>query len=88
MRSRLQSKGTLSAKGMIKHLVGKEKFLMTDVNHCTSKTVIKFAVENSVSVIGLENWIGIRDGTNNNLRNKQKYLKNSWAFYQLQQFIE
>jgi transposase len=61
---------------------------MTDVNHCTSKTVIKFAVENSVSVIGLENWIGIRDGTNNNLRNKQKYLKNSWAFYQLQQFIE
>jgi IS605 OrfB family transposase len=88
MRTRLQSKGILSAKRTIKHLAGKEKRLMTDVNHCISKAIVKFAVENDVSVIGLEDLTGIRDRTNNNLRKKQKYLHNSWAFYQLQQFIE
>jgi transposase len=53
MRVRLQSKGTLLAKRMIKHLAGKEKRLMTDVNHCISKAIVKFAVENGVYVIGL-----------------------------------
>ncbi len=88
MRARLQSKGTLSAKRMIKHLAGKEKRLMKDVNHYVSKAIIRFAVENGVSVIGLEDLTGIRYRTNNNLRKKQKYLHNNWAFYQLQQFIE
>ncbi len=48
-------KGTLSAKWMIKHLAGKEKRLMKDFNHCISKAVVKFAVENGVYVIGIEN---------------------------------
>ena len=78
----------MSAKRTIKHLAGKEKRLMTDVNHFISKEIGKFAVENGVSVIGLEDLTGIRDRTNNNLRKKQKYLHNIWAFYQLQQFIE
>jgi putative transposase len=88
MRSRLQSKGTLSAKWMIKHLAGKEKRLMKDFNHCISKAVVKFAVENGVFVISLENLTGIRGRTNNGLRKKQKYLHNNWVFYRLQQFIE
>ncbi len=83
MRTRLQSKGTLSAKRMIKHLAGKEKRLMKDVNYFISKAVVKFAVENVVSVIDLEDLIRIRARTKNNLRNKQKYLHNSWGFYQL-----
>jgi len=61
---------------------------MKDVNHCVSKAIIKFAVENGVSVIDLEDLTGIRNRTNNNLRKKQKYLHNNWASYQLQQFIE
>ncbi len=73
---------------MIKHLVEKEKLLMNNINHCISKAILKFAVENGVSVMGLENLTGIRDRTNNNLRKKQKYLHNNWASYQLQQFIE
>lgn len=88
MRARLQSKGTSSAKRVMKHLSGKEKRLMTDVNHCISKEVVKFAVENNVSVIGLEDLTGIRDRTNKKLRKKQKYTHNSWAFYQLQMFTE
>ncbi len=54
MRARLQSKGTSSAKRLLKHLSGKEQRLMKDVNHCISKSIIKFAVENRVSVIGFE----------------------------------
>ena len=73
---------------MIKHLAGKEKRLMNNTNHCISKAILKFAVENGVSVIGLEDLTGIRNRTNNNLRKKQKYLHNSWAFYRVQQFIE
>jgi putative transposase len=88
MRARLQSKGTLSAKRRLKHLSGKEQRLMKDVNHCISKAVVKFATEFDVSVIGFEDLTGIRDRTNNKLRKKQKYTHNSWAFYQLQNFIE
>lgn len=88
MRARLQSKGTLSAKRRLKYLSGKEQRLMKDVNHCISKAVVKFATEFDVSVIGFEDLTGIIDRTNNKLRKKQKYTHNSWAFYQLQNFIE
>jgi hypothetical protein len=57
---------------MIKYLAGKEKRLMKDVNHCVSKAIIRFAVENGVSVIGLENLTVIRYRTNNNLKKTQK----------------
>lgn len=86
MRVRLQSKGTLSAKRVLKHLTGKEQRFMKDVNHCISKSIIKFAVQENVSVIGLEDLTNIRDTTN--VRKKQRYLHNSWAFRQLQSFIE
>jgi putative transposase len=85
-RARLQSKGTLSAKRVLRHLVGKEQRLMKDVNHCISKAIVKFAVQEKVSVIGLEDLTGIRDTTN--VRKKHRYLHNSWAFRQLQSFIE
>jgi IS605 OrfB family transposase len=88
MRARLQSKGTLSAKRVLKHLAGKEQRFMKDVNHCISKSIIKFAVQENVSVIGLEDLTNIRENTNGKLHKKQRYLHNSWAFRQLQQFIE
>jgi IS605 OrfB family transposase len=86
MRARLQSKGTLSAKRMLKHLSGKEQRLMKDVNHCISKAIVKFATEFDVSIIGLEDLTGIRDSTT--VRKKYRYTHTSWAFYQLQNFIE
>jgi len=88
MRARLQSKGTLSAKRVLKHLAGKEQRFMKDVNHCISKAIVKFAVQENVSVIGLEDLTEIRDRTNGKLHKKQRYLHNSWAFRQLQSFIE
>lgn len=88
MRARLQSKGTLSAKRVMKRLSGKEQRFMKDVNHCISKSIIKFAVQENVSVIGLEDLTNIRENTNGKLHKKQRYLHNSWAFRQLQSFIE
>jgi hypothetical protein len=62
MRSRLQSKGTLSA------------------NHCISKTIVKFAIENGVSVIGLEDLIRIRDRINSDLGRNINLLKIAGLF--------
>ncbi len=86
IRQRLQSKGTLSAKKVLKHLSGKEKRLMRDVNHVVSKKVVEFAVKNKVSIIGMEDLTGIRERTN--VRKDRRYYHNSWAFRELQSFIE
>ena len=45
MRARLQSKVTLPAKRTVKHLTGKEKRLMKDVNHYISKVVVKLQLK-------------------------------------------
>ncbi|WP_246589273.1 transposase [Methanofollis formosanus] len=86
MRKRLQSKGTRSAKRMLKHLSGRERRLMTDMNHRVSKEIVEFAVQNNVDVIGLEDLSGIRDRTETS--KKQRYTHHSWAFFELQSFIE
>jgi len=88
MRSRLQSKGTPSAKRMLKYLSGKEKRLMRDVNHVVSKNVVVFAVANKVSVIGMEDLTGIRDRTQYNVSKNNRYRHSSWAFRELQTLIE
>ena len=85
-RKRLQDKGTRSSEKLMEHLSGREKRLMRDVNHVVSKKVVDFAVEEKVSVIGLEDLNGIRDTAR--VRKKQRYRHNSWAFRQLQDFIE
>ena len=85
-RERLQEKGTRSAKRMLKHLSGREKRLMRDVNHVVSKQVVEFAEENEIEVIGMEDLSKIRERTK--VRKKQRYLHNSWAFRELQTFVE
>lgn len=59
---------------------------MRDVNHVVSKKVVEFAVKNKVSVIGMEDLTGIRERTN--VRRDRRYYHNSWAFRELQTFIE
>ena len=86
MRKRLQSKGTRSAKRMLKHLSGRERRLMTDMNHRVSKEIVRFAVQNKVDVIGLEDLSGIRERTETS--KKQRYTHHSWAFFELQTLIE
>lgn len=72
----------------MKRLSGKEQRLMKDVNHCISKAIVKFAVENNVSVIGFEDLTGIRTRTEHKVKKKYRYHHSSWAFRQLQTFVE
>jgi putative transposase len=61
---------------------------MKDVNHCISKSIIKFAVENGVSVIGFEDLTNIRTRTQYQVKKKDRYTYSSWDFRQLQTFVE
>ena len=86
VRAELQSKGTKSAKRVLKRISGRENRWMTDVNHCLSKTLVKMYGKNTLFV--LEDLTGITfDEDNLKGSNESRYEKRSWAFYQLEQFL-
>jgi IS605 OrfB family transposase len=88
VRASVQKKGTKGAKRLLKRLSGREKRYQTWVNHNISKQVISRAVEQGASV-AVEDLTGIRDRTNTQPRSKtERRRSNSWAFYQLRQFLE
>lgn len=86
VRAELQSKGTKSAKRVLKRISGRENRWMTDVNHCLSKTLVRKYGKNTLFV--LEDLTGITFDKNNlKGSNGSRYEKRSWAFYQLEQFL-
>lgn len=85
-RKRLQKKGTRSAKRMLKHLRERETRLMKNVNHVVSKQIIETAMQYKVPLIAMENLTGIRERTT--VKKKQRYGHSSWAFRELQSFVE
>ena len=94
MRQVLQrkaSKGTRSGRRRCRQLQqrlsGKEKRYQSWINHNISRRLVDKADANR-QVIALEDLTGIRDRTNKLPRTKkERRLSNSWAFYQLRQFI-
>ena len=86
VRAELQSKGTKSAKRVLKRISGRENRWMTDVNHCLSKTLVKKYGKNTLFV--LEDLTGVTfDKHNLKGSSESRYEKRSWAFYQLEQFL-
>ena len=85
LRSKLQKKGTKSAKRLLKKRSRKERRFATDVNHCISKKIVAKAKAQN-SCIALEDLKGIRERTT--VRKSQRRQHHSWSFYQLRQFIE
>ncbi|MGC9293849.1 MAG: RNA-guided endonuclease InsQ/TnpB family protein, partial [Thermoplasmata archaeon] len=85
LRSRLQSRGTRSAKRHLRKLSGKENSFVRNTNHVISKEIVQRAKGTS-SAIAVENLKGIRMRTT--VRKGNRYVHNSWAFYQLRSFIE
>jgi IS605 OrfB family transposase len=85
LRAKLQSKGTKSAKRLLKKRKRKEFRFAKDVNHVISKKIVAKATDTGRG-IALENLEGIRSGTV--VRKKQRRQHNSWGFYQLRKFIE
>ena len=88
VRASVQKKGTKGAKRLLRRLSGREKRYQTWVNHNISKQIISRAIETEASV-AVEDLTGIRDRANTQPRNKtERRRSNSWAFYQLRQFLE
>ena len=80
--------GTRSSMRVLRNLAGRETRFMTAVNHRVSKDLIEFARENDVSAIGMEDLTGIRKRTEYKISKEFRYEHSSWAFRQLQTFIE
>lgn len=85
------SKGTRSSRrrcrGLLKRLSGKERRFQSWVNHTISHRIVTSA-QSKNQIIALEDLTGIRDRTNKQPRSKkERRLSNSWAFFQLRQFL-
>ncbi|MCL4335842.1 MAG: RNA-guided endonuclease TnpB family protein [Candidatus Thermoplasmatota archaeon] len=85
LRDRLQYVGTKSAKKHLKKLSGKESRFARNTNHTILKEIVQKARGTS-SAIAIEDLSGIRKRTT--VRKGNRYIHNSWAFYQLRLFIE
>jgi len=88
---RKASKGTRStrrrARNILKRLSGRERRYQSLLNHNISKSIINTAKAQSAA-IALEDLTGIRERTNQQPRSKtERRRSNSWAFYQLRNFI-
>ncbi len=81
LRSRLQVKGTRSAKRHLKKISGREKRFVTCINHCLAKKI----VNSDAQVFALEK-LGIRLKKKNG-KKKNRILGN-WCYYQFQKFLE
>ena len=86
LRKRLQHKGTLSAKRLLRKLSGRENRWMRNVNFCAIKAIINFAKENNVSYIGIEDLTNIRNSSKKLSKNIRRTI-NSWAFYQFKEIL-
>lgn len=95
VRTSIQKKSTQGtrstrprARNTLKRLSGRERRYQAWLNHNISKAIVNEAKQ-SQSLIAIEDLTGIRDRTNQKPRNKtERRRSNSWAFYQLRQFLE
>lgn len=86
IRGSIQSKGTKSAKKLLKRLSGKERATATLINHTLSKRIVKQAKEQNNGV-AVEDLTHIRKRSERNVRKAQRGLRSRWSFHQLRSFI-
>ncbi|MFE4262678.1 RNA-guided endonuclease InsQ/TnpB family protein [Streptomyces sp. NPDC056883] len=84
LRTKLQAKGTKSAKRRLKLRGRKESRHVANINHVISKKIVTTA-ERTGRGIALEDLTGIRDRVR--LRKDQRTQLHAWSFHQLGQFI-
>jgi IS605 OrfB family transposase len=85
LRAKLQSKGTRSAKRLLRKRKRRERRFQTDTNHVVSKVLVAQAKDTSRG-IALEDLKGIRERVT--VRMGQRRVIHSWAFAQLRAFVE
>jgi IS605 OrfB family transposase len=84
LRARLQSKGTKSARRLLRKRRRKESRFARDVNHVISKAIVREAKDTGRG-IKLEDLSGIHGRIT--VRQAQRADAHSWAFSQLRRFI-
>ncbi|MEN9222219.1 MAG: transposase, partial [Thermostichus sp. BF3_bins_97] len=85
------SKGTRSSRRacrkLLKRLSGREQRFQRWLNHSISAAIVREAKQLNAA-IAIEDLTGIRERTHQQVRNKiERRRSNSWAFYQLRQFL-
>lgn len=85
LRKQLQEKGTHNAHNKIKALNQREQRTMTYINHQISRDIVNYAKQTK-AIIVMENLKGITLSCK--VRKENRYYRVSWAFDQLQNFIE
>ncbi len=83
LRAKLQSKGTKSAKKLLKKISRKEQRFVSDVNHCISKEIVAMPFD----IFAIEDLTSIR------VQNRTKGIDftrklNNWAFFELELFLK
>lgn len=84
LRAKLQTKGTKSAKRLLKKRSKKETRFVRDVNHVISKKIVELA-KHTERGIAFENLKGIRDRARSNKATRTEL--NNWAFAQLFAYV-
>ena len=82
LRAKLQSKGTKSAKKLLRKISRKEQRFVSNVNHCISKEIVSMLFD----VFTIEDLSSIRVQSRTRGIDFTRKL-NNWAFYELEQFI-
>lgn len=90
LRTKLQKKGTKSAKRLLRKRSGRERRFARDVNHCLSKAIVQTAQGTSRG-IKLEDLKHIRERAatrgKGTVSKRRRRVLHSWAFFQLRTFI-
>jgi IS605 OrfB family transposase len=86
LKSRLQSKGTPSAKKHLRVISQKEHRFRQDVNHCVTKQIVRQAVLGGYDTIAIEDLKDIRQ-QNRELKKNFRARLHSWSFEQFRQFL-
>jgi putative transposase len=89
LRSKLQRKGTKSAKKLLKKRSKREARFARDVNHQISKKLV-LKVRDSNRGLAIENLKGIRKVAEKSSKTSktQRVKINSWSFFQLRSFLD
>ncbi len=86
-RSRLQQRGTKSAKRRLKQVSGQQARFQKDVNHVISKRLVEKAKDTQRG-IALEDLSGINKRIGKRLRKSQRARHANWSFHHLRSYIE
>lgn len=87
VRAELQSKGTKSAKRVLKRISERENRWITDVNHQISKTLVEKYGPHTLFVFEDLTGINFAEELLSHRTKEARYQLRSWPFYQLEQFL-